>query len=82
MPLGEPHTHIWAYMPLGIPTHLGSPTNYYLLHFVGGKFSRTKVCDKNPLAERAINFPNMTFFETKSKTGTKNFRNISETFHS
>ena len=28
MPLGELHTHIWAYMTLGIPTLPGSPTKY------------------------------------------------------
>ena len=42
--------------------------------FVGGKFSRTKVCDLYPLPERAFNFPNMAFFETKSKIGTKMVR--------
>ena len=49
----------------------------YLLHFMEGKFSRTKVCDIYPLAERAFNFLNMAIFETKSKTGIKTFRNIS-----
>ena len=51
----------------------------YILHFVPGKFSRTKVCD--PLAERAFKFPNIVSFETKSKTGTKmfwkHFKNVS-----
>ena len=28
MPLGEPHTHIWAYMPLGTSTPPWSPTEY------------------------------------------------------
>ena len=28
IPLGEPHTHVWARMALGIPTHLGSLTEY------------------------------------------------------
>ena len=31
----------------------------YLLHFAGGKFSRTEVCDIYPLAERVFNFPNL-----------------------
>ena len=54
----------------------------YLLHFAADKFSRTKVCDIYPQAERAFNFPDMAFFETKSKTGTKPFGNILETLHS
>ena len=32
------------------------------------------MCDIHSLAERAFNFPNMAFFETKSKIGTKMFR--------
>ena len=28
MSLGEPHAHIWAYMPLDTTTHPGSPTEY------------------------------------------------------
>ena len=54
----------------------------YLLHFAADKFSRTKVCDIYHLAERAFNFANMAFLETKSKTGTKLFGNISEILHS
>ena len=45
----------------------------YLLHFAAGKFSRTKVCDIHPLAERVFNLPNMAILGTKSKTGTKTF---------
>ena len=75
IPLGKPHTQLWAYMPLG-HLHPREPNwvlHGYLLHFVASKFSRTKVCDIYTLTERAFNFSNMAFFETKSKTGTKTF---------
>ena len=84
MPLGEPHTHIWAYMPLSTSISPGSPTEYSMdtysilqqVNFQGLR------CVTYTLAERAFNFPNMAFFETKSKTGTKCFRIILETFDS
>ena len=53
----------------------------YLLHFAEGKFSRTKVCDWYPLAERAFNFPNMAFFLRLSPNLVqKHYGNITETF--
>ena len=30
MPQGKPHTHLWACMPLGIPTPSGIPTQYFM----------------------------------------------------
>ena len=75
---------IWAYIPLGIPTPQGTPgvLHGYLLHFVGGKFSRTKVCDIYPLDERTFNFPNIAFLRLGPKLVQKHFGNISEMFHS
>ena len=49
----------------------------YLLHFAANKFSRTKVYDIYPLAERAFNFPNMAFFRLSPKLVQKHFGNIS-----
>ena len=57
VPWGGVH---WACPPLDLPMHR------YPLHFAGGKFSRTKVCDICPLPERAF-----MAFKTKSKTSTK-----------
>ena len=52
----------------------------YLLHFAEGEFSRTKVCDWYPLAERAFNFPNMAFFRLSPNLVQKHYGNIMETF--
>ena len=55
MSLGETHTYVWAYMPLGTTTTSGSPTKYSMdtyFTFAAGKFY-------------------MAFFETKPRTGTK-----------
>ena len=72
------HICLWVHYTSREPNQV---CHGYLLHFVASKFSRTKMCDIYPLAERAFNFLNMAFFETKYKTGTKTFwkyfRNVS-----
>ena len=52
------HASVYTYTP----SEPNQVLHGYLLHFVGSKFLRTKVCDIYPLAERAFNLPNMTFF--------------------
>ena len=64
-------------MPLGIAIPPGSPTKYSMdtySIFWQVKFQGPRCLTYYPLAERAFNSPNMAFFETKSKTGTKTFR--------
>ena len=74
---GEFHTHA-----LDTPMPLVNPTKYSWIptQFAAGNFSRTKVFDTYSLVERGFNFPNMAFFETKSKTDTemrmKHFGNV------
>ena len=51
MPLGELHTHIWAYMPLGTPTPPGSPIKYSMDTYSilwQANFQWTKVCNIYP----------------------------------
>ena len=74
--LGEPHTHIWAYMPLHMTIPPGSPTEYSMetysilqqVNFQGIR------CVTYTLWLRELLISQMWHL---SKTGTKHFGNIS-----
>ena len=83
--MGEPHTHIWAYMPLGTPTPPGSPTEYFIATYSilwQVNFQGLRCVAYTPWLRELLISQIWHFLRLSPKLLQKCFRNILEMFHS